>query len=94
VNVQLLNKVEILIKAGRYNEALQALKSDPQLYAYVVNQMVRALLSYPGGKIADLNGNWWSTAELARLLQAGQWVPVHFNFLLAEIGLIKQQLGG
>ena len=94
MNPQVLDRVEVLIMAGRYNEALQMLKSDPQLYSYVVNQMVQALLNYPGGKIADLNGRWWSTAELARDLQRGKWLPVHFNFLLSEISLLKRQLGG
>lgn len=94
MNPKLLDKVEVLVMAGRYDDALRVLESDPQLYSYVVNQMVNALLSYPGGKIADLNGRWWSTAELAQELQRGHWLPVHFNFLLSEISLIKRQLGG
>ena len=88
MNLKLLNEVKALITAGRYNEALSVLKSDPELYRYVVNRMVRALLTYPGGEIADLNGRWWSTKELAEKLQRGEWLPVDFNFLLSEISLI------
>lgn len=90
---QTLNEVEVLLRAGKYSEALQKLQSDPNLYSYVVNQMVSALLSYPGGYIADVNGNVWSTQRLAQELQRGHWLPVHFNFLLSEISLLKRQLG-
>lgn len=88
-----LDKVDVLIRAGRYQEALNLLRSDPALYNYVVQNMINALLSYPGGQIADLNGNVWSTRQLADMLRRGQWQPVHFNFLLSEIDLLKRQLG-
>jgi len=90
---RLLNEVEVLIRAGRYRDALNKLRSDPNLYNYVVASMIQALQSYPGGQIADLNGNIWSTTQLANDLRVGRWRPVHFNFLLAEIGIIRRQLG-
>jgi len=89
-----LNKVEVLLKAGRYQDALNLLRSDPNLYSFVVTRMIQALESYPGGKIADLNGNVWSTKQLADMLKQGKWLPVHFNFLLGEIDVIRRELGG
>jgi len=88
-----LNEVDVLLRAGRYNDALSKLRSDPNLYNYVVQNMINALLNYPGGRIADLNGNVWSTRQLASMLQRGQWLPVHFNFLMSEIDILKRQLG-
>ena len=88
-----LDEVEVLLRAGRYTDALHKLQSDPNLYSFVVSRMILALESYPGGHITDLNGNVWSTQRLADMLKRGQWLPVHYNFLMSEIDLIKAQLG-
>lgn len=90
---RLLNEVEVLLRAGKYGAALSKLRQDPNLYQYVVASIINALMSYPGGKISDLSGNVYSTAELANMLRQGKWLPVHFNFLLSEIDIIQRQLG-
>jgi len=93
VDARRLKQVEAFLRAGDYNSALRWLMADPELYNYVVTRMINALLSYPGGKISDLNGNVWNTADLAMELRRGRWLPVHFNFLLSEIDMIERELG-
>lgn len=89
--VDVLNRVEVLIRAGQYNAAIQLLSSYPQVYEYVVNLMIQALRSYPGGYIADTNGNLWPTSQLIRDLQRGNWSNrVLFNLLLSEIEIARQ----
>jgi len=87
----LLRKVEVLLKAGRVNDAINVLATDPATYNRVVQGVINALASVPGGRIADLNGNIWSTSQLIELVRQGRWTaaPPLINFLMAEVELLS-----
>lgn len=91
VRKDLLNRAEILLKAGRVDDAVRVLASDPATYNAVVNGVIIALASAPGGVVADLNGNLWPVQQLISLARSGQWTaaPPLANFLLSEIELLK-----
>ena len=91
--INLLNKAEVLVKAGRVGEAVQTLASDPNLYNRIATGVIQALQSYPGGAVADLNGNIWPTHALVSRVRRGDWsAPPLTNFLLAEIQEVRASL--
>ena len=92
--VSILNQAEYYISTGNYRQALQLLQGYPDLYRQLVEGVVQTLLNYPGGHVADTNGNVWSTRQLAEEVRRGKWRPVTLQFLRAEIDLMRRQLGG
>ena len=90
--VSILNQAEYDISAGNYRQALQVLQNHSDLYRRLVEGVVQTLLSYPGGYVADTNGNVWNTKQLAEEVRQGKWRPVTLQFLLSEIEVMKRQL--
>jgi len=91
--VTLLHKAEVLVRAGRVQDAVHLLSSVPSVYNAIVNGVANALRSYPGGAVVDINGNVWATKDLIHRVMAGDWsAPPLANFLLSEIHMVLSQM--